>query len=119
MNVQFIEHNGQRQYAVVPIELYHDLLEKAEMQEDLEAYHKAKADVDDELIPAEWVYRLLDENKVKVWREYRGLTQAELAAQCGLAQATIAQIEGGKRTGSVEVLKKIAEALTLDLDDLV
>ncbi len=61
----------------------------------------------------------LEENMVQVWREYRGLTHAELAAQCGLAQATIAQIEGGKRTGSVEVLKKIAEALTLDLDDLV
>jgi len=119
MTVQFIEQNGQRQYAVVPIDIYNDLLEKAEMQEDLEAYHKAKADAEDEMIPAEVVYRLLDENKIKVWREYRGLTQAELAANCGIAQATIAQIEGGKRTGSLTVLKKLAEVLTLDLDDLV
>lgn len=48
MNVQFIEQDGKRQYAVVPIEIYNDLLEKAEMQEDLAAYHKAKADADDE-----------------------------------------------------------------------
>jgi hypothetical protein len=33
--------------------------------------------------------------------------------------ATIAQMEGGKRTGSVLAFKKIAEALQLDLDDLV
>ena len=27
MSVQFIENNGQRQYAVVPIDVYNDLLE--------------------------------------------------------------------------------------------
>jgi len=57
-------------------------------------------------LPAEVVYRLLDENKVKVWREYRGLAQTGLAEHCGLAQASIAQIESFKRSGSVEVLKK-------------
>jgi DNA-binding XRE family transcriptional regulator len=119
MNVQFIENNGQRQYAVVPIEVYNDLLEKAEMLEDRAVYEKAKLD-DDELIPGEVVYRLLDgENKIKVWREYRQMTQAELAEKSGMAQATIAQMEGGKRVGSVTVLKKIAEALNLDLDNLV
>lgn len=118
MSVQFIEQNGHKQYAVIPVDLYEELLEKAEMLDDIKAYDEAMRR-DEEAIPAEVVYRLLDENKVKVWRDYRGLTQAELAAKCGLAQATIAQIEGGKRTGSVEVLKKIAEAMRLDLDDLV
>jgi DNA-binding XRE family transcriptional regulator len=119
MSIQFIENNGQRQYAVVPIDIYNDLLEKAELLEDVEAYEKAKLN-DDELIPSDVVYRLVDgENKIKVWREYRQMTQAELAAQSGMAQATIAQMEGGKRTGTVAVLRKIAEALRLDLDDLV
>lgn len=119
MSVQFIENNGQRQYAVVPIAIFNDLLEKAEMLEDRAAYEKARLD-DDELVPSDVVYRLVDgENKIKVWREYRQMTQAELAQQCGMAQATIAQMEGGKRTGTVAVLKKIAETLRLDLDDLV
>lgn len=119
MSIQFIEQNGQRQYAVVPIDIYTNLLEKAEMQEDIAAFLQAKAD-DDELIPSEVVDRILDgENKIKVWREYRGLTQTELAERCGLKQATIAQMEGGKRTGSVAALKAIAAALALDLDDLV
>ncbi|MEY4211035.1 MAG: hypothetical protein RLZ92_1416 [Pseudomonadota bacterium] len=118
MSVQFIEQNGQRQYAVLPISDYASLLEKAEMLDDIHDYDEALVQ-DEEMIPASIVYRLMSENKTKVWREYRGMTQTELAEHCELAQATIAQIEGGKRTGSVEVLKKIAAALVIDLDDLV
>ncbi len=117
MTVQFIESNGQRQYAVVPIDIYNDLLEKAELLEDVAAYERSK--LDDELVPSEVAYRLIDgENKIKVWREYRQMTQAELAERCGMAQASIAQMEGSKRIGSAAALKKIAMALGLDLDDL-
>ena len=99
--------------------IYNNLLEKAEWLEDVVAYEKAKHD-DDELVPSDVVKRLLSgENKIKVWREYRALSQAELAKLSGIELASIAQMEGGKRTGSVLVFKKIAEALQLDLDDLV
>jgi DNA-binding XRE family transcriptional regulator len=119
MSVQFIEANGHRLFAVVPMDIYIDLLEKAEFLEDVAAYEKAKRN-DDELVPSGVVYRLVDgENKIKVWREYRQMTQIELAEKCGMAQATIAQMEGGKRAGSIAVMKKIAKALRLDLDDLV
>ena len=118
MSVQFIEHNGQRQYAIVPIDIYQSLLEKSEDMDDKKAFEVAKQD-DDELIPAEIVNRLLEgENKLKVWREYRQLTQTDLADKCGIAQSTIAQIEGGKRIGKINILKKIADVLWLDLDDL-
>ncbi|CAD6872285.1 helix-turn-helix domain-containing protein [Methylomonas fluvii] len=119
MSVQFIEQNGQKQYAVVPVADYEKLLEKAEMLDDIATFDQALAS-EDELVPAEIVNRLLNgENKIKVWREHRGLTQAGLAESCNMAQASIAQIECGKRTGTVAVLKKIAEALGVDLDDLV
>ena len=119
MSVQFIEQNGQKQYAVVPVADYEKLLEKAEMLDDIKSYDQAMAN-DEELVPAEVVYRLIDgENKIKVWREHRGMTQTTLAECCHMAQASIAQIENGKRTGTLAVLKKIAEALSLDLDDLV
>jgi DNA-binding XRE family transcriptional regulator len=86
--------------------MYNDLLGKAELLEDMAAYEKAKQN-DDELVPSGVVYRWVDgENKIKVWREYRQVTQVELATQCGIAQATIAQMEGGTRTGSIGVLKK-------------
>ena len=99
--------------------IYNNLLEKAEWLEDVVAYEKAKHD-DDELVPSDVVKRLLSgENKIKVWREYRALSQLELAKLSGMELASIAQMEGGIRTGSVLVFKKIAEALQLDLDDLV
>ena len=119
MSVQFIEQNGVRQYAIIPAEVYEKLLEKAEMLEDIVAFDKAIAS-DEELVPAALVGRILaGENKLKVWREHRGLSQAALAKKSNVAQATIAQIEGGKRIGSLVLLKKITLALELDLDDLV
>ncbi len=37
MNIQFIKHNGQRQYAIVPVELYAKLVKNAEMLDDINA----------------------------------------------------------------------------------
>ncbi|MFS8043512.1 helix-turn-helix domain-containing protein [Xanthobacter sp. AM33] len=50
--------------------------------------------------------------------EHRGLTGKQLAAAAGIAPATLSQIEKGVRTGSVEMLRKIATALRVDLDDV-
>ncbi len=87
MSVQFIEANGHRQYAVVPMDIYIDLPENAEFLEDVAAYEKAKLD-DDELVPSDVVYRLVEgETKIKAWREYRQMMQVELAEKCGMAQA--------------------------------
>jgi DNA-binding XRE family transcriptional regulator len=119
MTVQFIEQNGTKQYAIIPADTYALLLEKAEMLDDIKTYDEAMAN-DDELVPSEVVERLIaGENKIKVWREYRGLSQSVLAEKANMAQASIAQMEAGKRIGSITVLKKISKALQLDLDDLV
>ena len=121
--VQFIERDGKREYAVVPIEIYRDLLEKAEMLEDIRDFDEAMRELErgeDELIPGEMVARLLDgEPPVKVWREHRGLTQAQLAERAGVTQGAVAQIESGKRRGSVDLLRKLAAALEVDVDDLI
>lgn len=73
-----------------------------------------------EHLPAEMVKRLIDgENPVRVWRGHRGFTQAELAAKASVSQATIAEIESGRKNGSVDTLKRIAAALNVDLDDII
>ena len=101
MNVQFIEHNGVKHYAVIPVDDYNALVERAEMRDDMAAFDEAMA-ADDEVIPVQIVNRLLvGENKIKVWRYHRQLTQAELAVQCGLSQALICQLESGVRVGGV------------------
>ena len=75
----------------------------------------------DELVPAEIAKRLLsgNESSLKVWREFRGMTQEQLAKQAGISQGQVALIEGRKREGKVSVLKGLANALNVGLDDLV
>ena len=57
--------------------------------------------------------------RLKVWREYRGMSQATLADAAGLSQAYIAQIETGKREGRVDAYRAIANVLDVNIDDLV
>lgn len=73
----------------------------------------------EELVPAEVVYALLDGgNPIRVWREHRGLSQAELAAKAGISATYLSQLESGKRDGTIEVLQDISAVLGVPLDDL-
>ena len=122
-NIQLIERDGKPEWAVLPYEEYLKLLEQAEMLEDIRDYDAAKAALengDDELIPAEVVFAILDgENPIKVWREYRGLTKQQLADTAGISKPYLSQIETGKRTGSTEILFALAKALDVSLDEVV
>lgn len=123
MSVQIIENDGIPVYAVVPIADYRALIEKAEMLDDVAAFDKAEAALaagEDELVPSDIADSLLaNVNAVKVWREYRGMSQVALADAAGLSQAYIAQIETGKREGRIDAYKAIANVLEVDIDDLV
>ncbi|MBU4525717.1 MAG: helix-turn-helix domain-containing protein [Desulfomicrobium sp.] len=123
MNVQIIENkSGNPAYAVVPWDEYRTMVERLEELQDIVDADKAMADIIDggETYPSELVERLVrGDNPVRVWREYRGMTTAALAAAAGVTSSAISQIEGGKRGLSVELLKRLAEVLRVDMDDLV
>lgn len=116
MNLETIERNGQK-FVLVPIEQYNRVLEDLEMLEDNRDFERIKA-LDEEAFPSELIDRLVleDENPIKVFREYRGLTQEQLAATSGIQITDLATIESGQGTGSAESLNQIAEALNLDVD---
>ncbi len=117
--VQIIEKDGKRLFAVIPYDEYERLRDEAELAEDAELARKA-LERDEERLPIELVDRLLaDESPVKVFREYRGMTRRELAAKAGINTAYLSQIETGKRGGSTKVLRAVAKALAVDLDDIV
>ncbi|HET8729231.1 MAG TPA: helix-turn-helix transcriptional regulator [Alphaproteobacteria bacterium] len=119
MTTQFIEEDGKRKYAVIPVEVYERMLEDLEDLEDIRAYDRHKAEPQ-EFIPAEMAYRMLDgENPIKVWREHRGLTQQALADQVGISKPYLSQIETGKRNPTAKVLRPLAEVLQVDIDDLI
>lgn len=120
MSVQFIKQGDQPEWAVIPYKEYLELLEKAEMLEDTVAIGRAIAEPDKDAVPQDMVEKLLNgENPLKVWRTYRGLTQTQLAEKTRLHQSQIATIESGEREGTVKVLRKLARALNVDIDDLV
>jgi DNA-binding XRE family transcriptional regulator len=122
-NIQLIERDGKPEWAVLPYEEYLNLLEQAEMLEDIRDYDAAKAALEngeDELIPSDVVFAILDgENPIKVWREYRGLTQQKLADTAGISKPYLSQIETGKRKGTTEILSMIAKALDVSLDEVI
>jgi DNA-binding XRE family transcriptional regulator len=121
--VQLILKEGQPEYAVLPYDLYTRLVEDAEMLQDIRDYDEVKARIasgEEELIPAYVTFAIIDgENPVKVWREYRGMSQQALAQAAGISTAYLSQIETGKRVGKTAVLQAIARALNLTLDDIV
>ena len=102
---------------------YEALCAAAEDLADLKAYDTASimlANGDEELIPAEFVNRLLNgDNPLKVYREIRGHTQAQLAKISDVNRTTIGEIEIGRKQGSVATLGRLANALNVTIDDLV
>jgi transcriptional regulator with XRE-family HTH domain len=64
-------------------------------------------------------FTILDgENPIKVWREYRSLTQQQLVEAAGISTAYLSRLDTIKRTGATDVLIAIAKALNVTLDDI-
>ncbi len=123
MTVQIITSPTGDRLVVMPEAEYRALVEAAEDAADIaagEAFRARLAAGEEELVPAEMVKRMLaGESPVRVWREHRGLTMAALAERAGIAQPYLSQIETGKRDGTAQTMKKLAEALDVTVDDLI
>ncbi len=117
--IQFIERDGKREFAVIPIELYERLSAALEDADDTVLFDAARANDDGFRIPAAVANALLDgEQPIKVWREHRKLTQEALAEKAGISKAYLCQIETRRRVGALKTLKAIAKALAVGVDDL-
>jgi DNA-binding XRE family transcriptional regulator len=117
MKTKIIQRKG-KPFAVVPWSDYKRLLQNTEMLEDVRAFDAAKARAE-EAFPSAVATRLIKgENPIRVFRAYRQLTQEQLAKKAGIARAYLAELETGRKQGSISVVKKIAEAMGLDLDDI-
>jgi len=116
MRVETITRKG-REFAVIPVERLQRLIEDAEMLADVKAYDAAKARLEDgvdELIPLEITERRLKgESTLRIWREYRKLTQEQLASKSKVSRALIAAIETRRKTGSVSTWKKLGATLSV------
>ncbi len=76
--------------------------------------------IDEENLPSDMVRRMVEgEHPIRAFRQYRALTQQALADKCGVSKTTISELETGRKQGSLKTLSAIAEALNVDIDDLV
>jgi len=97
-------------------------MEDAEMLADVKAYDAVKARLEngeDELVPLEITERRLrGEPALRTWREYRKLTQDQLAQKSKVSRALIAAIETNRKAGSVRTWKKLGAALGVSWEQL-
>ncbi|MGQ2970728.1 MAG: helix-turn-helix domain-containing protein [Allorhizobium sp.] len=102
-------------YVLVPEDDYEDLIDTITAERIM-----ARVRAGEETWPAELVYELFEtDSRIRTYRNYRKMTVSDLAAAAGISQPYLSEIESGKKTGSVDVLKRIAAALKVDLDDIV
>lgn len=118
MNEQIITLQGIK-YALMPLDMWKKVKEELE---DLHDAVDAKIIVDTmrrekkEYIPHHVISDIVDgKNPVKVYREYRKITQEELAKKVGISVSMIRKIESGENEGSISTIKAIAKALNEDV----
>lgn len=115
---QIISDKGEPAFVVLPYAEYELIIQTLENIEDIEAIEIASENTS-ERFPLELVEKIASgENAIKVFRDYRGLSQVELANRAGVSRQYMSQIESGERIGTARLLKKIATALSIDLDDI-
>lgn len=107
----------------IPLDEYQRLRAAMEDLAHLQAYDRVTADLAagrEEAVPAEYARRLIaGESPLRVWRERRGLNQSALARASGVNRVQIVDIEAGRKKGSLETARRLAEALGLTVDDLI
>jgi DNA-binding XRE family transcriptional regulator len=122
MSVRF-QMTPQGEVAILPRKDYDELIAKAaEFDEDAgttRIIERARADIAAGalLLPKHVVDRLADgENAVLVLREWRDVTQTQLAASTSINQQDIADIESGRQEANAVTLATIAHQLDVPLD---
>ena len=121
MNADIITLQGKK-LAVVPLDVWERILKKLEDLDDLMAAREIDSDPAAEYFPIELMAQIKLEGKkpVKVYREYRKITQEQLAEKSGISELhMVRKIENGESEGSIGTIKAIAKALNLEIDMLV
>lgn len=119
-NISYIEDSKGKKAVILAIEVFEQIRQQLEEMEDIDAYIKIKQE-STETLPISVVEMLLTDNqaKIKTMREYRSCSLTKLAKAINISEAYLSQIENKKRTGNIELYKKISKVLDIDMELLV
>ena len=85
---------------------------------DLALYDARKAEIEadpEAVLPKEVSAMLLRGDRLlKALRKWRGISQSDLAAQTGLVQGYVSDLESGRRAGTAETLALLAKHFDID-----
>jgi DNA-binding XRE family transcriptional regulator len=125
VNVRF-QKTAKGEVAILPRKEYEALLAKAaEADEDAgtaRLVERARKEIAAGalLLPKQVADRLAaGENRIRVLRDWRDVTQLHLSRNTGLSQGHISDMENGRRTGTPATLRAIATALDVPIDLLI
>lgn len=123
MRVDIITLNGKK-LAVVPYKMWKKLIERLEDLEDIIAAKKIEADTsneENEYFPIELIEKIRREgqNRIKVYREYRKMTQEELAEKSRINLQMIQKLENGESNDILKAVKSISKTLKIDAEILI
>jgi DNA-binding XRE family transcriptional regulator len=107
-NIQIIEQDGKPAFAVIPWDEFQALLEGVEPNE-------SEVWFPNEVVKA----NVRGDSLVKAWREYKGLTQAELAAKAGIKQPALTRMEKPDANPRKSSLTKLADAMDITVEQLL
>jgi DNA-binding XRE family transcriptional regulator len=123
MNKPQVIQTPDGEMVLLPKADYEALLSALEDAEDILIAERSMARIasgQEELITDAEIDDYLDApTPLAFWRKKRGLTQAALAKQAGVTQAYLSEIESGKKEARIGVLKDLAAALKVSVDELV
>ena len=116
MTIQtMISPSGER-LVTMTAEEYQDLIDAR----DAEAAMRAVADGTLQTLSGDDVDAYLAApTPLAFWRKHRGFTQADMARAVGVSQPYLAQLENGRREGSVSAYRRLAMRLNVSVDELL
>lgn len=120
MTVQIVEIAGQKM-AMLPVAEFERLVDLVEDKRDLAAAGEAETRRLDgeEYLPASVVDRIIaGDNALRVWRKYRGLTQAGLGKLAEVRAGFVSKLESGKGSASMKTWRALAKSLRVSLEDI-
>lgn len=119
MHPQIISKNNIPIFVVLPFAEYETILETIEDRGDhaaIQEFHNNPQPT----IPWELLQTInKGANSVRVFREFRKISQTELAKRAGISRQYLCQIESKKRQGTSKILQKIAKILDIDIELII
>ena len=119
-DISYLKDSHGKKAVVLSMESYEKIREQLEELEDIKSYIEHK-NSGERTLPFDLVQELISTkaSKVKIIRKYREMTVVRLSKATGITESYLSQIENNKRTGTVEIYKKLAKALDIDIEIII